>query len=982
MRGSMVPNARWQFVLVYTEPAAAKARAVDDLGAAMLDGAIGVGEAHGLPLHHFPLEEAAQAHLAVEQGAVGKVLIDPDAPAERRPLTLPAGRMTAVDEPGDQRWAPFPVQDWSTMPVDLLAAPPAGTGSPSASTAPVGATAVDRLGPPVPVVRARGRPWWVPLAVLLCLGLVVGTGSWLARRAPEVRTAALAYVPADGDALWQQVDETREAVTRTTTQVTESARFAGVDGLLSGDAFLLTRVLHQDYAGDPSASRLWRTTTTSVDDVGVPSQTTRYHRVRGSVELAGERAPDGTVTAYEPALVELPSDVGPGSAWDGAGSAGDTLDYTSSFTAAAGAGGCLEVSGQLVLSPKGRPQVRQQTTETRTWCPGRGVVEASDSSGAVRTVASAAAPPPGPRTTTAEPVGWAAPQAWTPRTWGTVTVDATGETRAMYGSAAVDVHPVLTSSGLVVRALHPPDDLVATTPKTVDAWTPAWSVHPGGTVLTLAAFGTVVLVTTSERRLVAYSDAGMRLWQTTLPEVGPTAPVRVSDDDAVVVDLSGRVLRFGLADGAVRWARSVPGDVDRAPASGAGLVVVADRRGTVTALDAASGAHRWDRSFEATAVAQVGDRVLVAQDQDVIGLDAADGTSRFLTRYDGSLTDLTAFAGRTVVASKEATLLLDADGAVAARLPGYLTVDPTASHLVGWTSDRLDVVAPDGHGRGDLADPADLAGVRRPARARHAAGGLPLRLQHGLDLRLLDDRWLTRTPARPPAPPDHRPRPTAGRRGPDVPARGARPGPGPTGPRGADPRARVAVRAARGGAGRLPGVRGRRGPRGRLRGGPARVGPRPGRDRGRRAPGTRRLDPRHPLLLRAQPAADRRAAGTVVAARARAARGPRRARGLEPADPGHGRVGRGRCWCSSCSPAWSCSWSSGPAGPSPGGSSPWSGRPAAPAWSSGCSRTATRSASATTRCRCSCSTSRGSSATSCSRPRSSRGPRSRRCACA
>ena len=77
VRGSMVPNARWQFVLVYTEPAAAKARAVDDLGAAMLDGAIGVGEAHGLPLHHFPLDQAAQAHAAVEQGAVGKVLIVP-----------------------------------------------------------------------------------------------------------------------------------------------------------------------------------------------------------------------------------------------------------------------------------------------------------------------------------------------------------------------------------------------------------------------------------------------------------------------------------------------------------------------------------------------------------------------------------------------------------------------------------------------------------------------------------------------------------------------------------------------------------------------------------------------------------------------------------------------------------------------------------------------------------------------------------------
>jgi NADPH2:quinone reductase len=75
VRASMVPNVRWQFVLVYTEPAAAKARAVDDIGAALLDRAIGVGDAHGLPLHHFTLDQAAQAQAAVEQGAVGKVLI-------------------------------------------------------------------------------------------------------------------------------------------------------------------------------------------------------------------------------------------------------------------------------------------------------------------------------------------------------------------------------------------------------------------------------------------------------------------------------------------------------------------------------------------------------------------------------------------------------------------------------------------------------------------------------------------------------------------------------------------------------------------------------------------------------------------------------------------------------------------------------------------------------------------------------------------
>jgi NADPH:quinone reductase len=76
VRALMAPNARWQFVLMYTAPADAMAEAVEDVTDAVLDGAIRVGSEVGLPLHHFPLEQAAAAHAAVEAGAVGKVLID------------------------------------------------------------------------------------------------------------------------------------------------------------------------------------------------------------------------------------------------------------------------------------------------------------------------------------------------------------------------------------------------------------------------------------------------------------------------------------------------------------------------------------------------------------------------------------------------------------------------------------------------------------------------------------------------------------------------------------------------------------------------------------------------------------------------------------------------------------------------------------------------------------------------------------------
>jgi NADPH2:quinone reductase len=76
VRPLMAPNARWQFVLLYSAPAEAKGHAIEDVSAAVLDDAVRVGEETGLPLHHFPLDETADAHAAVENGLVGKALID------------------------------------------------------------------------------------------------------------------------------------------------------------------------------------------------------------------------------------------------------------------------------------------------------------------------------------------------------------------------------------------------------------------------------------------------------------------------------------------------------------------------------------------------------------------------------------------------------------------------------------------------------------------------------------------------------------------------------------------------------------------------------------------------------------------------------------------------------------------------------------------------------------------------------------------
>jgi NADPH2:quinone reductase len=76
IRSHMTTNTRVQFVLIYRVDPEAKAHAVAAVSAAAADSALPVGEDAGLPLHRFPLERAADAHAAVEAGAVGKVLID------------------------------------------------------------------------------------------------------------------------------------------------------------------------------------------------------------------------------------------------------------------------------------------------------------------------------------------------------------------------------------------------------------------------------------------------------------------------------------------------------------------------------------------------------------------------------------------------------------------------------------------------------------------------------------------------------------------------------------------------------------------------------------------------------------------------------------------------------------------------------------------------------------------------------------------
>ena len=76
LRFAMGKNVRLQFIMTYTTSPEQKANAVASVSAALADGALKVGEEAGLPIIRFPFDRTADAHMAVEDGAVGKVLID------------------------------------------------------------------------------------------------------------------------------------------------------------------------------------------------------------------------------------------------------------------------------------------------------------------------------------------------------------------------------------------------------------------------------------------------------------------------------------------------------------------------------------------------------------------------------------------------------------------------------------------------------------------------------------------------------------------------------------------------------------------------------------------------------------------------------------------------------------------------------------------------------------------------------------------
>lgn len=586
----------------------------------------------------------------------------------------------------------------------------------------------DPLAPPPkplttpPTRRRRRGPW----AALLVIAVLITGVNAVVLRPDQPSALAARFAPEDGSAAYQQTATTQGGSTVKDTTAMESGRFIGLSGILSVDATLSARVLSAIDPDSYESVRLWRATSTSAEPPPNESdhQTTALYRVDGAIELlALTSSTEGAV--YVPALTVLPADVAAGSRWHASGSAGEEVDYAADFTAeTTPTPECLLTRGTIGYTNRNSGRLERTRKVDETWCPGRGVIESRQSTGDESSVMTTIVKPGLRAPSTRDVVETTIPEAsWSDRPIDTQSDNPQFGREVMNGSSATTPSPVRTASGLIVRPGSSPADLIAFRidpdgPVAV----PVWRGHPGGAILSLSGFGDVVVVTTSDRRMVAYDSRGVRRWRKSFDDLAPTAPVRSASDQIVAVDLAGTVRSMMIDTGRVVWERNLRVDVNRGPAVGEDAVVIMDRGGTTRALELGTGADRWTVDVEAKDAVISGDTVIALQDQTVIGLSAVDGQRRWAKPILGTYTQMIAVGDAVAVATKQQTLIVGRSGRVRARRIEGFGLTSTAGRLIIWGQSSAQLVDASGADLGQWEIPA-LTNVTdaRPALA-HPSG--------------------------------------------------------------------------------------------------------------------------------------------------------------------------------------------------------------------------------------------------------------------
>jgi outer membrane protein assembly factor BamB len=552
--------------------------------------------------------------------------------------------------------------------------------------------------------------------------LITGSLAAVAGPAPDQSSPLVStYVPADGTVQFARQESTTAGRRAATTIMTESARITGSAVLNALDWNLATRVIGAlDSDRDRiDRSRFWRTISTQVSPVATTSQAaqTRVYTLDADIALAAESGP-GLGFSYLPNLVELPAGVQAGQTWRSSGTAGaPTIRYTSEFAARAGAGECIEVTGTVTYSVETTSLTRNLG---RTWCRGGLVRESDDWVGtAVVRTAEAADParsgvPPSslPAVVTTQPAVRWDPARWRPARYEVFSVDPNYGEGPMTGAPG-SLPPVATRSGLLAQATASVPDLVAIGPDPAGRWRSQWRVHPGGEILTVSAFGDMIVVTTASRRVVGYDSRGIRRWTLSTREVVRAQPVRTSSGTIAVATLDGEVLAVQVATGDVRWRTGVPGDVRLTPAATPQELAVIDGSGSLTGLDLADGRQRWTDDVDLpVALAATSSGLAVLSESTVGAYEARGGATKELTWrrwFPGGGRAVVAAADGVVARTQDEVLAFDAAGARRWSRPAS-AMSTDGRLLVVWGAERAEVVDASGSVVTSFTTPAESAG--------------------------------------------------------------------------------------------------------------------------------------------------------------------------------------------------------------------------------------------------------------------------------
>ncbi len=544
--------------------------------------------------------------------------------------------------------------------------------------------------------RRRVAGGFASFTVLVAL---LGTGFLLSATSAQGPEGYLEYVLTD-DAPFQVIPDppsvgqeprTDSIVTGSVTSIALSLPSVGAASALLSAA---------EAAGvDPSTGQAQRVTTTGASSDGSLQTFISVALLSdaGYLQVLGMVADGSFVLDYSPPLLQLPADMAPGNEWQVEGITSGFAPFT--FTG--------EVLGtREVVLPSGtvadpdacvdvRTRLDQQVPgadgyvveQVAAWCPGRHIVASTTAEGS----AIRQARPDEPE--------------WGPFLLAPLEMQEPGTSLSLPVLSVVSRRAPLVVPGGIVVINDFLGDLIYVTATEPPSGEPVstsfvqWMQHPGGAILGAAADDDRIVITTSQRKVIAFDHAGRMLWTHDVADVAAGSPI-LADDAVIVALVDGSVRALDAASGEPVWGHRLSDVVTEAPVATGDMVWVGDTAGYILGVGT-DGVVRWAGGLDSVSapLSPVDDsRVLVPQSSGIMTLLDSEGFEVWsASEPDGTVNAVAAQWG-DVLAVPTTAGLLGLDAQTGERL--WLLPEFTAAHVGpdGWVADRGQVarVGPDG----------------------------------------------------------------------------------------------------------------------------------------------------------------------------------------------------------------------------------------------------------------------------------------------